>query len=630
MGINNLKVSTKIHIITLMSFLLLSSVTVFLYNGMSKIQEDYKNTSAISNLENTILMTIEQGLQSTAALRGVVVNPLDQKARDNYISAVSKYDSLIKELKETSNISKGYTQFEIDKLYDSQKILLYSLVDKLKNTESFTQDDNSIFTEKWRPIKSALTKWRELNQENIKKLDLSFKNNISSTTISVVVILLLTIVLIAILIQFIAKNIVQQVTIFQNGLFDFFRYLNKDSASVLPIKINSKDEFGQMAAIVNENIQQVQNIINQDNELIEDAKIVMKRVNNGWYSQYIESHTQNTSLEEFKDNVNKMIKSTRERFVEVDEVLEEYAKHNYISKLTLKPNDEKGGVLERLVIGINGLQGSITQMLVENKSNGLTLEDSSKILLTNVDKLNASSNTAVASLEETAAALEEITSNIRNNTQSIFKMSTLAQDVTKSVKDGEVLATETVNAMQEINNQVQDINDAIAVIDQIAFQTNILSLNAAVEAATAGEAGRGFAVVAQEVRNLASRSADAAKEIKNIVEQARNKADVGKTIANNMIIGYGSLNQNITQTIELIENIEHASKEQLQGIEQINDAVNALDQQTQQNAVVALQSHEVAVITDSIAKLVVKNANEKEFIGKNAVLKKELNIIFEN
>ena len=630
MGINNLKVSTKIHIITLMSFLLLSSVTVFLYNGMSKIQEDYKNTSAISNLENTILMTIEQGLQSTAALRGVVVNPLDQKARDNYISAVSKYDSLIKELKETSNISKGYTQFEIDKLYDSQKILLYSLVDKLKNTESFTQDDNSIFIEKWRPIKSALTKWRELNQENIKKLDLSFKNNISSTTISVVVILLLTIVLIAILIQFIAKNIVQQVTIFQNGLFDFFRYLNKDSASVLPIKINSKDEFGQMAAIVNENIQQVQNIINQDNELIEDAKIVMKRVNNGWYSQYIESHTQNTSLEEFKDNVNKMIKSTRERFVEVDEVLEEYAKHNYISKLTLKPNDEKGGVLERLVIGINGLQGSITQMLVENKSNGLTLEDSSKILLTNVDKLNASSNTAVASLEETAAALEEITSNIRNNTQSIFKMSTLAQDVTKSVKDGEVLATETVNAMQEINNQVQDINDAIAVIDQIAFQTNILSLNAAVEAATAGEAGRGFAVVAQEVRNLASRSADAAKEIKNIVEQARNKADVGKTIANNMIIGYGSLNQNITQTIELIENIEHASKEQLQGIEQINDAVNALDQQTQQNAVVALQSHEVAVITDSIAKLVVKNANEKEFIGKNAVLKKELNIIFEN
>ena len=630
MGINNLKVSTKIHIITLMSFLLLSSVTVFLYNGMSKIQEDYKNTSAISNLENTILMTIEQGLQSTAALRGVVVNPLDQKARDNYISAVSKYDSLIKELKETSNISKGYTQFEIDKLYDSQKILLYSLVDKLKNTESFTQDDNSIFTEKWRPIKSALTKWRELNQENIKKLDLSFKNNISSTTISVVVILLLTIVLIAILIQFIAKNIVQQVTIFQNGLFDFFRYLNKDSASVLPIKINSKDEFGQMAAIVNENIQQVQNIINQDNELIEDAKIVMKRVNNGWYSQYIESHTQNTSLEEFKDNVNKMIKSTRERFVEVDEVLEEYAKHNYISKLTLKPNDEKGGVLERLVIGINGLQGSITQMLVENKSNGLTLEDSSKILLTNVDKLNASSNTAVASLEETAAALEEITSNIRNNTQSIFKMSTLSHDVTKSVKDGEVLATETVNAMQEINNQVQDINDAIAVIDQIAFQTNILSLNAAVEAATAGEAGRGFAVVAQEVRNLASRSADAAKEIKNIVEQARNKADVGKTIANNMIIGYGSLNQNITQTIELIENIEHASKEQLQGIEQINDAVNALDQQTQQNAVVALQSHEVAVITDSIAKLVVKNANEKEFIGKNAVLKKELNIIFEN
>ena len=255
-------------------------------------------------------------------------------------------------------------------------------------------------------------------------------------------------------------------------------------------------------------------------------------------------------------------------------------------------------------------------MLVENKSNGLTLEDSSKILLTNVDKLNASSNTAVASLEETAAALEEITSNIRNNTQSIFKMSTLAQDVTKSVKDGEVLATETVNAMQEINNQVQDINDAIAVIDQIAFQTNILSLNAAVEAATAGEAGRGFAVVAGEVRNLASRSAQAAKEIKAIVETATKKANEGKQIASNMIDGYKDLNENIQQTIKLIQEIKITSNEQRSGIEQINKAINSLDMQTQQNAQVASQSYEVSVKIDRIAKLIVSNADEKEFEGK--------------
>ncbi|MBY0541711.1 MAG: chemotaxis protein, partial [Campylobacterales bacterium] len=175
-----------------------------------------------------------------------------------------------------------------------------------------------------------------------------------------------------------------------------------------------------------------------------------------------------------------------------------------------------------------------------------------------------------------------------------------------------------------INTQVNAINEAISVIDQIAFQTNILSLNAAVEAATAGEAGKGFAVVAAEVRNLASRSAEAAKEIKSIVENATKKANDGKKIAGNMIDGYKQLNGNIIHTINLIQDIQNASKEQLLGIEQINDAVNQLDQQTQQNAAVASQTHDVAVLTDQIAKLVVTNADEKEFKGKNEVKAKNV------
>ena len=265
-------------------------------------------------------------------------------------------------------------------------------------------------------------------------------------------------------------------------------------------------------------------------------------------------------------------------------------------------------------------------MLVENKSNGLTLDESSNILLANVDKLNVSSNEAAASLEETAAALEEITSNIRNTTGNIAEMSNLSDNVTKSSTNGEKLANKTTIAMDEINTQVNLINESISVIDQIAFQTNILSLNAAVEAATAGEAGKGFAVVAQEVRNLASRSAEAAKEIKNIVENAKNKADEGKSIASHMIDGYKELNENIQQTINLISDIEMSSKEQLTGIEQINDALNQLDQQTQQNAQIASQTHDVALVTDNIAKLVVGNANDKEFEGKNEVKAKSLNI----
>ena len=167
---------------------------------------------------------------------------------------------------------------------------------------------------------------------------------------------------------------------------------------------------------------------------------------------------------------------------------------------------------------------------------------------------------------------------------------------------------------------------AAPIIDQIAFQTNILSLNAAVEAATAGEAGKGFAVVAQEVRNLASRSAEAANEIKSLVEIATNKANNGKKIADDMIEGYTHLNESISRTLELIGNVENASKEQQKGIEQINNAVSELDKQTQQNANISNDTKDIALQTQSIAETVVSDADQKEYIGKDQVKGKNNNL----
>ena len=255
-------------------------------------------------------------------------------------------------------------------------------------------------------------------------------------------------------------------------------------------------------------------------------------------------------------------------------------------------------------------------MLMESQTNGKYLENASITLKQNVNTLSSSANEAAASLEETAAALEEITATVVSNSNNISDMDRYSKEVTKSATQGQNLAKNTSNAMDELSNEINLINEAISVIDQIAFQTNILSLNAAVEAATAGEAGKGFAVVAQEVRNLANRSAEAAKEIKEIVESTTRKANDGKNITSNMILGYDELLENINKTIDMINEITMSSKEQEAGITQINDAVTQLDQQTQQNAAIANETQDIALKTDSIARNIIEDLKDKVFVGK--------------
>ncbi len=423
--------------------------------------------------------------------------------------------------------------------------------------------------------------------------------------IIVVVISVIVFILFSILIS---NNIVNSLERFKNGFLSFFAYLNREQSSVKTLDDSAKDEFGEMSKIVNTNILKTQKGIEEDRAIIDETISVLGEFEQGAMQKRITLNVSNESLMQLKSVLNNMGDILESNINNILKVLEEYASYNYTNSVNATGLKEH---LLRLANSVNYLGSSTTNMLIENKSSGLTLQNSSQILLENVDKLNLSSNEAAASLEETAAALEEITSNIRNNTESISQMSKLSSGVTDSVNHGQELANQTTIAMDEINVQVNLVNEAISVIDQIAFQTNILSLNAAVEAATAGEAGKGFAVVAQEVRNLASRSAEAAKEIKNIVEQATIKANEGKNIASTMIEGYKELNSNISKTMNLISDIQNASKEQLLGIEQINDAVNQLDQQTQQNAMVATQSHDIALSTDEIAKLIVEDADKK-------------------
>ena len=418
--------------------------------------------------------------------------------------------------------------------------------------------------------------------------------------------------------------VVKRLVKFQEGLVGFFDYVNRDAKDVKELEADNFDEIGLMANVVNENIKKAKRGIEEDRAIIDETIQVLGEFEQGDLTQRITTKVNNPALNELRDVLNNMGSNLENNIDNILTVLEKFSQYNYLSKVDTKGIKEH---LLRLANGVNSLGDSITEMLVDNKKNGMIIDSSSNILLKNVDTLNHSSNSAAASLEETAAALEEITGNVTNTTEKIAQMSVLAKNVTDSASEGLSLATKTTKAMDEINQQVTAINEAITVIDQIAFQTNILSLNAAVEAATAGEAGKGFAVVAQEVRNLASRSAEAAKEIKSLVENANIKANEGKTIADSMIDGYGSLNTNIDRTIELISDVSSASKEQQAGIVQINDAINSLDQQTQKNAEVASKTKDIAVKASQIATNIVKKADEKEFAGKNSIdISKEVEV----
>jgi methyl-accepting chemotaxis protein len=275
----------------------------------------------------------------------------------------------------------------------------------------------------------------------------------------------------------------------------------------------------------------------------------------------------------------------------------------------------------KLAQGINELGRALNELSKVNYENGLILKNGSTQLTRNVSTMTHAANAQATSLEETSVALDEITKSMQNSNQNTVQMSKYAEELTASANDGEKLANETTLSMDNINVQVLAINDAITVIDQIAFQTNILSLNAAVEAATAGEAGKGFAVVAAEVRNLATRSAQAAKEIKTLVENATAKANHGKEIASKMIKGYETLNNNIDLTMNLLKDVTVSSKEQEKAIMQINDSIGILDKNTQENAKIASDTNDIALQSNQIALKIVEFAN-KEFDGKEELQRK--------
>jgi methyl-accepting chemotaxis protein len=418
-------------------------------------------------------------------------------------------------------------------------------------------------------------------------------------------------VIISVLFIFISnKIIITPILKFQDGLLEFFKFINKEIKDAKPIEILANDEIGKMSFVVNENIQKTQKIIEQDSNLIENVKEIVNSVNKGLLDKRVTKNSESQSLNELKNLINDMLNNLQNligsNINNLSDVLESYSKYDFTKKL----DSSNCGKIGNEIMELNTI---ITKMLNQNNNDGIILESSSKELSHNVEIISRNATSQAASLEETAASIEEITSNIQHTNVKAQDMLRISFETKKSAQSGKNLASKTVVSMDEINEQVNAINEAIIVIDQIAFQTNILSLNAAVEAATAGEAGRGFAVVAAEVRNLASRSAEAAREIKLLVENATVKANEGKGISTSMIEGFIELEDKINQTNCLIDDVTNAAKEQTIGMTQIAEAVNQLDKFTQENASIADKTNEIARNTNTIALDVVKVVREYKF-----------------
>jgi len=396
-----------------------------------------------------------------------------------------------------------------------------------------------------------------------------------------------------------------------NYFMQFIEFISYNKSEFDYKESTGNKKVDEMFKKWNQKIVEVDKRNKDDMRVIGEIVLTTDKVEKGMFKCRISSSSSNPTVATLKNTLNKMLNSLDDATTRVLRVMTSYTNNDYTDQV--KVIEQYTDEMKELMQSVNTLGQALGDNARSNLNNGETLEHNSTTMTASMNNLAAKANEQAASLEETAAALEEITSITRNNAENATKMATLGQTVKSSVTTGENLASKTANSMDEINEKVSSINEAITVIDQIAFQTNILSLNAAVEAATAGEAGKGFAVVAAEVRNLASRSAEAAKEIKDLVEDANQKANGGKKISDEMIEGYKELNTHISETINIIEDVSKASKEQMTGIEQINDAVTMLDRVTQENASEANQVKTIADDVSTMANELVSDAKSKKF-----------------
>jgi methyl-accepting chemotaxis protein len=313
---------------------------------------------------------------------------------------------------------------------------------------------------------------------------------------------------------------------------------------------------------------------------------LVQRVKSGDLSARIKLSDQQGFTQTLSAGINELTDVIESVFSDVNRVMESMAEGDLTTSIT----NEYQGVYAECKNNINGTLAKLSEFIIQIRDAADFIDSSSQEMASGNNNLSHRAEQQAASLEETAASMEELSSTVKNNAQNTVQATEVVNSASQLAQKGGGVVQSAISAMQEINESSNKIAEIIGVIDEIAFQTNLLALNASVEAARAGEQGRGFSVVATEVRNLAQRSATAAQQSNELIQNSVQKVRAGTAFVNETGAALTEIVESVAKVGDIVAHIASASSEQSAGIEQVNLAVSQMDDITQQNAALAEQA----------------------------------------